>query len=319
VIAALEARRYASNRPGRDMSVVCVERNRRNYEDLVTRLSGFDDVATTFRGNFGRHIREITRMIGNDPALILLDPIGLKAIIAEACRGLLERKGKTDIFVIVDFGMVHRTRGQLLSDESPNPDIPSAASTAANIDAFFGGTDRWRHVDESQSVEERERAYLQIYYEEVLDRRFEYRGACPVRGGYDATPEYWMINAASHVDAYHLMNDEIVKIDRELYLRTYAGSFPELVEAQYTEKVNQRLATLEELMLSRVRAAGKDGVTFERVVLDVMDTMFGQAKIGKWSGDYARVVRRLIDDGSVRRQKDRRAAKFDREEVLAAQ
>lgn len=318
VISAVEARRYANSRPGRQMRVICVERNRKNYEDLVARVSGFDDVVTTFHGNFGRHIETVTQMIGNDPALILLDPIGLKAITAETCRALLERKGKTDIFVIVDFGIVHRTRGQLLAHGMPNPDIPGAAANAANIDAFFGGSKRWRQVEKWRPVEEREQSYLQIYYEEVLDEWFDYRSACPVRSTYDATPEYWMVNAASHIDAYHVMNDEIVKVDRELYFRTHEGAFPELVEEQYEEKVKTRLAALERDILAHVRAAGTRGVTFENVVVSLIDAHFGQVKVGKWSGDYARTVRKLIDDGLVRRQKERRAAAFDRDEVLTA-
>jgi hypothetical protein len=101
-------------------------------------------------------------MIGNDPALVLLDPIGLKAINAEACRELLDRQGKTDLFVIVDFSIVHRTRGML--DESGEPLVGrrSAPKLAANVDAFYAGSKAWRQVPLSLSPEERERTYLRL-------------------------------------------------------------------------------------------------------------------------------------------------------------
>jgi three-Cys-motif partner protein len=317
VISALEARRYAEGRPGKQMGVICVERNRKNYADLVERMSGFSDVVTTFRGSFARHLEAITTMIGDDPALIFLDPIGLKAITAEACRGLLERKGKTDIFVIVDFGIVHRTRGQLLSDGRPNSEIPGAAANAANIDAFFGGSRRWRSVDRRLPVVDRERAYMHIYFEDVLGGWFAFTSACPVRGSYEATPEYWMVHAASHVDAHLLMNDEIAKVDKQLYLRTYGeNALPEVVEQLYQAKVRKRLDALEHDVLEYVRAAGTSGASFEAIVLGTLPRHFGQVKVGKWAGDYARTIRKLIDHGQLRRQKDRLAAAFDRRERI---
>lgn len=317
VICALEARRYANGRPGKQMRVICVERNRKNYADLVERMYGFSDVVTSFRGGFAKHVEAITTMIGDDPALIFLDPIGLKAITAEACRGLLERKGKTDIFVIVDFGVVHRTRGQLLRDGTPNSDIPGAAANAANIDAFFGGSQRWRSVDPSLPVVDRERAYMHVYFEDVLGGWFAFTSACPVRGSYEATPEYWMVHAASHVDAHMLMNDEIAKVDKELYLRTYGeGALPEVVEQLYQEKVAMRLDALEHDILQYVRAADSGGVSFEAIVLGTLERHFGQVKVGKWAGDYARAIRKLIEQGLVRRQKERLAAAFDRWERI---
>lgn len=245
--------------------------------------------------------------------------IGLKAITAEACRGLLERKGKTDIFVIVDFGVVHRTRGQLLPGGMPKPGIACAAANAANIDAFFGGSRRWRDVEEWHSVEERERAYLRVYFEDVLGGWFDYCSAYAVRGSYGATPEYWMVNAASHIDAYLLMNDEIAKVDKELYFRTYAeGAFPELVEQLYEEKVHKRLRALERDILACLQGAGPQGASFEEIVVAMLDANFGQAKIGKWAGDYARTIRKLIGQDKARRQKERLAAAFDRGERITA-
>lgn len=301
------------------MRLICVERNRKNYADLVERVTGFGESVTAFSGNFARHVKPITETIGDAPALIILDPIGLKAITADACSGLLERKGKTDLFVIVDFGIVHRTRGQLLADGEPNPQVPGAEANAANIDAFYRGSRRWRCVEEGRPVEERERDYLRIYFDDVLGDWFDYCSACPVRGSYGASPEYWIVNAASHIDAYLLMNDEIAKIDKELYLRTYGeGALPDLVDQLYQELTRKRIDALERDVLQHVQEAGPAGVGFGDIVLNALDRHFGQAEVGKWAGDYARIVRKLIDDGHLVREKGRLAAAFDRSERITA-
>jgi three-Cys-motif partner protein len=319
VIAALEAQRYEAARPGREMRVICVERNRANFRDLQARVTGFGNLVTPFSGNFARHISTIVGMIGNDPALVLLDPIGLKALRADYCAALLGRSGKTDAFVIVDFAIVHRTRGQLRLSGEPRPEIPGSAANAANIDAFFSGSTRWRSVSLTTSAEERERAYLRIYFEDVLSKSFSYLGACPVRKAVGATPEYWMVHAASHIDAHLLMNDEIARVDEALYLRTYGtDAIPQIVESMYATQRTSRLAELKNDLLVFIRRQGPNGTTFHRVVENMLGRHFGLAKVGKWSGDYARLLRELVEEGEIRRQKQPLRAAFDRGERLVA-
>ena len=88
---------------------------------LAERMSGCSDVATVHKGGFGELAGQIAAEIGDAPALILLDPIGLKAIGASACKTLLHRAGKTDVFVIVDFTIAYRAAGQLFDDGEPDP------------------------------------------------------------------------------------------------------------------------------------------------------------------------------------------------------
>ena len=45
---------------------------------------------------------------------------------------------------------------------------------------------------------------------------------------------------------------------------------------------------------------------------------FGLAKINKWSGDYGRLIRELISEGEIRREKPQLRAKFDPSERLSA-
>jgi three-Cys-motif partner protein len=317
VIAALEAQRYARERPGRQMRVICVERNSANFRDLEARVSGFGDLVTPFKGSFARHLPRIRELIGSDPALVLLDPIGLKALRADHCDPLLGRSGKTDAFVIVDFAIVHRTRGQLLATGEPRPDIPGAEANAANIDAFFSGSTRWRTVPTWHSPEERERAYLRIYFEDVLSASFSYMGACPVRKVVGATPEYWMVHAATHLDAHLLMNDEIAKIDEALYMRTYAqDTIPELVRQMYEDKRSARLADLKQDVLVFLRRQGPRGATVQTIVEHMLSSYFGLAKTGKWAGDYGRLFRDLIAEGEIKRSKEPPRAAFEPNERI---
>ena len=318
VLAAMEALRYKRDRPTREMRVICVERNPDNFRDLRRRVAGFGDVVTCFEGDFVKHLPAVRDMIGTEPALVMLDPIGLKAIGADACRGLLERRGKTDLFVIVDFSIVHRTRGMLDGDGRPTSTRRSAPALAANIDSFYAGSGNWRDVPLALPVEERERAYLRLYFDEVLLDSFEYVGSLPVRKAVSANPEYWIVHAASHIDAHLLMNDEIVRIDEELYRRTYAGSFPELVDQMYERKRTDRHAALKHDMVVFIRRGGPRGVTVKLLVENMLSRHYGFAKVSRWSGDYGRLIRELITEREVRREKPSVRARLEPTERLTA-
>src|SRR5439155_1389166 len=69
---------------GKQLRLICIERDPDNYEALKSRLSGFD-YATVLPGEFGEHADTIVSTIGNDRVLVLLDPIGVKSIDAATC------------------------------------------------------------------------------------------------------------------------------------------------------------------------------------------------------------------------------------------
>lgn len=314
VIAALRAQEYARRRPGKSMRVIAVERDRTNYEALVRRVGGFSELVIVRHGSFITHVDEITQIVGNAPVLVLLDPIGLKQINAAACKRLLDRPGKTDAFVIVDFQIVHRTAGQLLSDGAPNPAIAGSAANAANIDAFFDGSARWREIaTSSRSRSAREQAYLDLYFAEVLSGRFDRMCVYPVKPRYDGPVKYWIVQASSHIDALLLMNDEIVKVDQELYLRTYAdeNALPGIAESLYAAEMERRHEALEKEILELVVKAGAAGTTFGAVTSELLPRYFGLVKQGR----YSRVTKTLVRDGEVKREQ-RAAAKLKEDERL---
>jgi three-Cys-motif partner protein len=314
VIAALHARRYNARRPGRRMKLICVERDAENYEALAERMSGFTDVASVRHGSFGEIAPAIAAEIGDAPALVLIDPIGLKAIGASACSALTHRKGKTDIFVIVDFIIAYRAAGQLLDNGEPDPKYPGAAALAANVDDFFGGTREWLPIIRSgPRCDDIERKLIDLYFENVLGGRFSYTAAYPVRRNYTAPPRYWIVNAADILDAFELFADEIVKIDKALYLRTYGeNTLPGMAEEMYERELEVRSTNLKADILAVVGAAGTERIAFGSIYEQMLTEHFGLVS----TGTVKKAVKALVRQEKLKRQKDWWNAKFDLDEKI---
>jgi three-Cys-motif partner protein len=314
VIAALRAREYNQRRPGRKMRLICVERDSENYRALAKRMAGFSDVATIYKGSFGELAGEIGAEIGDAPALILLDPIGLKAIGVSACDALLHRAGKTDVFVIVDFTIAYRAAGQLLPSGEPDSKYPGARALAANVDDFFGGTRDWLPIIRSgRRSESIERLLIDLYFENVLGGRFKYKAPYPVRRHYTAPPRYWIVNAADVLDAFELFTDEIAKIDRELYLRTYSeNALPGLAEEMYERELVKRHADLEHHIRERITSAGSGGIRFGILYEELLVQHFGRVK----TGAVKKAVKTLVRGEELRRDNPRAHAKLERNELI---
>jgi three-Cys-motif partner protein len=314
VIAALRALHYRGERPGKTMRVICVEKNQRNRQELEKRLESFGDLVQILPGTFASNATTIAERLGNAPALILLDPFGIKGVDAETCRSLLHREGKTDVFVIAGFSFVHRTGGQLTPHGTPRTDIPGAAANVAIVDAFFGSA-AWRVIALSgRAAGVRERDYLQLYFDDVLGARFEYKLPYPVRRSFAAPPRYWLVHASDFFEAAMLMNNEMVKADRELFIRTFdtEGTIEGFAELDYENRMRQALENLEKDLLQSITVAGIGGITFADLRQQQLDEYFGRVK----DGAYANAAKQLVRAGLVIRQKDRWNAKLDDREVL---
>lgn len=294
VIFATQAMQYSQKHPGRSLQVVCVERDRKNWEALSERLNGFRFV-TVLRGSFARHLDRISSIIGNAPALILFDPIGLKPIAADTIRPLLQRRGKTDVFMVLHFKVIHRTAGMLLDTGHANPTIPPAAKSAAMIDAVFNSP-RWRFIAKSPrygTVEARERAYLALYFEEVLGRRFRWKCAYPVRSKYLAKVQYWLVHASDHLDAHLLMNDEIVKLENRLFGESYGdGALTEVIEHENAERIRVAEERLRERVLAAVTKTRGASIIFGDLRDALLPEFFGLVK----QGAYSRAAKALVKD-----------------------
>jgi three-Cys-motif partner protein len=308
VIFARLAQRYAKDHPGKELRVICVERNRKNADALSERVAGFGDIVTVLVGASSRHLAKICATIGNAPALILFDPIGLKPIAAETIKPLLHRKGKTDVFMVLHFKVIHRTAGMLLRTGHADPNIPGAIRAAAMLDAVFDAV-RWRMIAKNprlRTIEERERAYLDLYFEEVLESRYEWCCAYAVRGRFGAKVQYWLVHASNHLDAHLLMNDEIVKLEERLYAKTYEEADERLLEGFATEEFKAQIAHDEERLKKRVLeavAAAGGTMSFGHLRDLLLPEFFGRVK----QGAYSRACKALVKEGRLEREASLRA------------
>jgi three-Cys-motif partner protein len=317
VIAARQARQYQGARPSGRMRVICVERNRRLCSRLRDHMAPFGSLVTIYDGDFHDHIAQILDAIGQAPAVILLDPIGLKAITASRCRQLLQRAGKTDLFVIVHFGIVRRAAGQLLADGSANPRIKPADATTRNVDEFFGTTE-WRRIALDPSIDgvEMEIAYLHLYFRSVLGDRYRFKSAYDVRADLDGPVKYWLVHASDNEGAFWLMNDAVVKVDQMLIRRKYdrPGQLPGIAESLIAGALGHAALEREEVLERDILQAlltASGLLTFHELKWELAQDHFGKVT----QGTYGKAVKQLVKAGRLVRE-DRPAAALRDGEVI---
>jgi three-Cys-motif partner protein len=321
VIAARRARQYQAARPAAKMRVICVERNTVNYRKLQARMAQFGDLVSTIPGDFHDHVSEILNTIGQAPAVILLDPIGLKAITANRCRELLQRAGKTDLFVIVHFGIVHRAAGQLLPDGSADPRIAAAAATTRNVDEFFGTPD-WRRIALDPTLVDRidkEPAYLRLYWRSVLGGRYRFKSGYEVRAELDGPVKYWLVHASDHEDAFWLMNDAVYKVDQLLIQQKYQrpaelpGIAESLAGTALEDVARSRAESLQRETITALEDAGGT-LIFNDLKWRLTERYFGKVT----QGAYSKAVRELVKARRVQREERTGAAFRDTERIRLA-
>ena len=287
---------------GKQMRLICIERDAGHYEALKERLAEFE-FAEVLLGEFSEHADEMARKIGHDRALVLLDPIGVKALDAEACRKLFRRPGKTDALVNVQFSVVHRTRGQLLPNGEPNPAVQSAAKTVEALDAFFG-TDEWRTriAINGKSAKEQEEEYLQLYYDSVVGPGMRCKHHYPVSATYDGKPKYFLVNIADHPDAEWLFNDLCAAVESRLYIVSCQRENPGALTGFFEDEDNRRLEGLRDelgrAVLTLLAERPARSMTFDAICLTLRPRFFGKLK----KGDYDKAVKQLLTADKLRRQ-----------------
>ena len=319
VIFARRAKEYTERRgPGKSMRVICCEKNRNNYTSLVETLRPFEPHVKTLPGGFEQHVPAIAQELGNAPALILLDPIGVGTIPADTWRPLLERKGKTDIFVVLHFAGLHRVGGWLLTDGSPNPAISGAKSGAATHDRVFNGPG-WRAIALDPALmgeehrEERERRYVKLFFEQVIGARHRWKCYCEVKAQYTSPVKYWLVHASDDRKPYELMNDEIVAVNETLFAREHGGdgqleNFLEAELAAHHAYIERKIA---HAALEYVAAAPGSVLPY-----GALDDLLLRRFVGRARSNVPwRVVKRLCKEGRLTREKKLGAAADPHEKI----
>jgi three-Cys-motif partner protein len=321
VIFAKRAQTYTAERgPGKSMRVICCEKNRNNYASLVENLRPFEPHVTTLRGSYHSHVPYIVHQLKNSPALILLDPIGLKTIRADGWAPLLERTGKTDLFIVLHFAVVHRVGGMLLPDGEANPQKLTARANAATLDRVFRGK-QWREIAVDPALageehrEERERLYVQVFFDRVIGARHRWKCSFDVRARYTSPVKYWLVHACNDEKPYELMNDGVVKVRETLVMREHSGEgqLPGFAEADLEAHRIAGQRELADAMRTVLAASPGGAMPFGPLRQQLSARFFGRVR---WVGGYSDAVRALCSAGMAKREKDSVRAKFEENEII---
>jgi three-Cys-motif partner protein len=321
VIFARRAKAYTEERgPGKSMRLICCEKNQKNYAALIQNLRPFEPHFTSLPGGFHRHVPRIAEMLGNAPAMVLLDPIGVGTIPADSWRPLLERTAKTDLFVVLHFAGVHRVAGWLLPDGTPNPEIAPARRGVRTIDRVFNGP-TWRTIAldpdlaGEQHRTERERRYVRLFFDEVIGKRHRWKGHIEVRAKYTSPIKYWLVHASDDEKPYALMNDEVVKVNELLLKRDVSdeGQLDGFVDAALDAHRDGTWREAEEAIRACVASAPGAAMPFGAIRKQLANRFFGRVK---WTG-YGMAIRTLCEAGKLERE-ERLRAKFADNEIIRA-
>ncbi len=325
VIFARRAQAYTQEKgPGKTMRVFCCEKDHHNHALLAQNLQRFGPHYTLMPcGGFQRHVPTIAEAIGNSPALVLLDPIGVATIPAHAWEPLLVRPGKTDLFVVLHFAGVHRLRGWMLPDGSPNLAIEGARGGILNMDRVFKGQE-WRAIALDPKLdggerhrEERERRYVQLFFDQVIGDRHEWKGFIAVRARYSSPVKYWLIHASDDEKAYELMNDQVVRVNEMLLNRENIDEAQLEGFAAADLEAHHLTTSLElERAIHASASSAPDGqMTFGALRKQLASQFFGRVR---WVGGYGSAIRSLCTAKKLEREATRLAAKFEADEMIRA-
>lgn len=320
LIAAQQAIGYnKANRSsnGHRCDIICIEKHADNFaqlEDLM--LPSFKSCATVLKGSYEQHAQAVLAIVGKAPVLLLLDPMGPKQIPQAAIKPFLDRAGKNDVFLTLNFSVVHRVRGMLLSDGDVDKSKHGAVKQVANLDDFFG-TEDWREIELAAAgkadLTSTEKQLAQLFLDTAGSENFRFRNAYPVREKLHSSPKYWLAHLADSDKALWLCNDGVVKVDRLLLDRTYEDpaalpGFGSLVTASRDQQVeaNLRKAIVRDLVSYGGTAS------FSAMRLGLSGEFFGRVKVGA----YSRAVKALVKEGKVSRTKPgARSALADDEQI----
>lgn len=304
LLAAKQASGYNARHQADDRrcQLICVEKDPSNFAQLRDALlPRFDSCVSVYEGDYEGHVAEILEAIDGQPLLLLLDPIGLKAIAGDRISPLIRRAGKTDVFMTLHFGIVHRAAG-FLEDDGTIKDISVSAKNIENVNAFFC-SDEWQGImltarREHLARTDVERLLIDCYFRNVPAGRYRRCSAYPVRKSTHEAPRYWLAHLCDHWRAFWLMNDLVAKVDALLLDRTYEepGALPGLGESITKQNSEIEEKALWNRILGLVNQSSS--IAFEEVKANLAEEFFGRVR----ESAYSRCVRSLVETGEIRRE-----------------
>jgi len=280
IIGAGCALEILGKRRGYVLGCVNVERNARLFASLERetaphRARGVE--IHNLHGDFSARVPDILKIIGrHDPALVFIDPFGIKPLVYAALRNLIARPGEVDLMLVFQSRAVSR----LVTEH------PEYVTGAVGADDWLG---QW-HSRGVQAV------YDTLKRNLISDGRFRAVERYGVRSEKAAAPRYHMVIGSRSYHAFELTNDMICQEERHLDQKTYAR----LAQASFLPEVNG-LASQQEL----VNAILTYGRTHPRTTRrDILEHIVLTHWATWHTGDVKRAVSGLIHAGRITRPGD---------------
>lgn len=293
LIAARFARQIEFDRGYPLVRCVNVERDRDCFIELQRNLAAWQELVVNLPGEFCEHLDDVLAAIGEDPALIFLDPFGVNGIEMEIIEKILERAGKTELLIHFSDKTFLRMAGHLDdNDKRLSVGRKVAEAKLARLDAVIG-TPLWRRLwsngdgDTDAAID----AIVELYLSE-LRTRIGYAHQIKMRDHHADRAAYRLVFCTNSPHGVELMSDIACRYETELKETADAGA----MTLWGDQEAIQRMTDLRDT----VHAAGvrRGGVaTREQIIHELAPKLFGLYT----STDYAKVIRELVADGRIDR------------------
>lgn len=300
VVAAELALSLWQSPRGYEVRCINVELDHDLYRNLCDHTSDYPSwMVMNFKGPFQGHIAEILTIIGDDPTLFFLDPIGIKELTWTTLEPIYTREATTDAptEALMNLNTRHAKRlaGSLGSSRK------GAEARVARLSAVMG-TNRWKtRWTQAKTREERTDALVDTYLEQLVDPQyFNFACSYPIRSLAQGTLKYHLVFATPHYRGLDVMNDVFYKAEEEfqhnLIISKTDPLQPPLLGLLESMAEEARLAKQRQLkqdMIDLVQSRGP--MAFAQVRLGLYAKWFGRIR----TGHLKQACRQLIEDGHL--------------------
>jgi three-Cys-motif partner protein len=294
LIAAKWARQLQLERRYPIVRCVNVETDPGNFTRLERNLAPWRDVAIALRGEFADHIDDIMDMVGTDPALVFLDPFGLKGIEMETIEKLLDRGANTKTELLIHFSdrTFKRMAGNMSDNASRQPvGVKSATSKIMQLDRVVG-TPMWRRIWNSPEYDNQKAMdrIAELYLSE-LRRRIGFANQILMRDNYGDTPAYRLVFCTGSAHGVEQVSHLAHRYEKEIKDRARPGQ----TDLFSDQEERQQLTALRD----HIQTVGIQHklITPKQIRHVLVPELFGLYS----STDYAKAIRELVSSEIVAR------------------
>jgi len=291
LIAAKWARQIALDRHYPLVRCINVERDPTCHAELTRNLAPWKDLVVNLRGEFADHLDDILVAIGNDPALIFLDPFGVNGIEMDKIEKILARGAKTELLIHFSDKTFLRMAGHLDDNGMRLPvGRKVAEAKLAHLDAVVG-TPLWRRLWDGHAGTNPAMDLIAELYLSELRTRVTYAHQIRIRDHYEDRAAYRLVFCTTSPHGVELMSDIACRYETTLKETADAGAMTLWAD----QEARDRKTRLRDAVFAAGLARGI--ATREALIHELAPQQFGRYT----TTEYSEVLRDLVRDGRIER------------------